>query len=451
LENHFKEYSEILKQYKNIIFYGDSGSGKTFNTIKTIEHFINKKNPLLSLEKDNRLKYISFHKMFSYNEFIEKKEDGNFKNGIFKELCVNASLDIIKNSIKFKVKNSISSNSKIWKIYLGYRKTEQRVYEQSKKNKEIVLGWLEHESLEGKSYNEIYSMLEIKRSNDNTRLVADVSSINSIVNEMKIGDFVFVYQEQNKISDIGIITSNYFHERGTSYPHKRKVVWLKEFKTNFDMSIYDNNANDLRSYYLLNSIDFSDLRDIMQIKDSNKNNFNPYFLIIDNIDKGDIFSIFGESLELLNKDKRDFSITLYQSGKNFSLPQNIYIIANSESNIKDISIKNKFAFIKSDFRVNKSIILKNKKEINVSQIFKIINNKIMDLNKKTLSYGFIQNIKDLDDLYNFWYYQLIPYLESLELDFEQISKVIGDKFVDITEKVVVYHNKNIFSELLLDI
>ncbi len=75
----------------------------------------------------------------------------------------------------------------------------------------------------------------------------------------------------------------------------------------------------------------------------------------------------------------------------------------------------------------------------------------MDLNKKTLSYGFIQNIKDLDDLYNFWYYQLIPYLESLELDFEQISKVIGDKFVDITEKVVVYHNKNIFSELLLDI
>lgn len=441
MESKFKEYSEILNQYKNIVFYGNSGSGKTYNTFKTIEHLINKKNAFKLLEKENRVKYISFHKMFSYYDFIERKENGILKNGIFKDLCVSASLDIIKASIKTKAKNSLNDNSKIWKIYLGYRKTEKRVYEQAKKDKEIVIGWLEYENLDGKSYNEIYSMMELKRGNDEPRLSADVSSINAIVNEMKTGDFVLVFQDQNKISDIGVITGDYFHEYGTPYPHKRKVTWIKEFKNYIDISTY-NNPIDLRSAYILNNLDFSDLREIMQLTHSHKE-INPYFLIIDNIDKGDIFSIFGESYELINHDKRDYSITLHQSSKKFSIPENIYIIGNSRENNQDLSLKQKFAFIKADFKNKKVINIKGKKDLNISNIIDKINSNLERLKFDTLSYGFIENIKDIEDFYIFWNYQLIPYIESLNLSIKEIKNILGESFIDKAGKII-HFNKSDF-------
>lgn len=443
MEKDYQHYSEVLKHYKNIIFYGASGSGKTHDSIKTIEKLINKKNTFQYLEKENRIKNISFHKMFSYYDFMEKKEDGSFKNGIFKDLCVNASLDIIKSSIKTKSKSNLNDNSKIWKIYLGYRKTEKRVYEQAIKDKEIVLGWLEYENLDGKSYNEIYSMLEIKRGNDEPRLSADVASINAIVNEMKIGDFVLVFQDQNKISDIGVITSNYFHDYGTPYPHKRKVSWIKEFKSRLDISAY-NNLTDLRSAYVLNNIDFSDLREIMQIS-PNLNDINPYFLIIENIDKGDIFSIFGESYELINK--RDKSIILHQSDKKFSIPENVYIIGNASKLINDLSLNNKFAFIRSEYKANKIINLKGQ-TINITNILDKINEKLYKLDFETISYGFIENIRDINDFYNFWYYQLIPYIESLNLESNDLLDIIGESFIESKNDKIIFFNKNDFFEIM---
>ncbi len=416
--NSFKKYAQALRQFQNIIFYGDSGSGKTFNTIKTVENFESKKVKISQLELEDRIKYISFHQLFSYSYFIERKEDGIIKNGILKSMSVNASLDLIKNSVQKKAKSILSINSRIWKISLGYRKTEERVYNQAKKDNEIVLGWLENESLEGKSYNEIYSMLESKRGNDSLRLNADVSSINGIVNDMKIGDFVLIYQDNTHISDIGIISSDYFHDYGTSYPHKRKVIWLKEFKNNFDISKYDKQTqNEIKQLYELKQIDFSDLKDIMQLQHSKENNPKPYFLIIENIDKGDMFSIFGESFSILDKDKRDNQfINLYISDKNFSLPSNLYIIGTSEDIINNLDIQKRFAFIETEtYKFSKKIKLKNGESLDLSDYLDKINVILKTNNKKTLSYSFIENISNIDELNNFKDFKLSPYFKSLGL------------------------------------
>lgn len=443
MENNFKQYTNISKQYKNIIFYGSSGSGKTYNAVKTIENFNDKKTSFSVLEKENRVKLISFHKHFSYYDFIESKDNNLFKNGIFKELCVDASLDIIKNSIKGKIKNNISVNSKIWKVYLGYRKTEERIYLQAKKDKEIVLGWLENESLEGKSYNEIYSMMEARRGNDEPRLSADVASIHAVVNEMKIGDFVVVYQNNTTISDIGVINSDYFHDYGTPYPHKRKINWIKEFKNNLDISEYDNkNFNDLRTFYPLQTVDFSDLREIMNLENINES-AKPYFLIIDNIDKADIFSIFGEAFSLLNKNENQ-KIILHQSGKKFSIPQNIFIIGTAQAIIKDIQVQKRFAFIKSNFISSKKININNK-SLDLSVILLKINSKLADNSKQPLSYGFLEDISNLEEFYNFWYYQLIPYLISQDLSLNDISELIGKEFI---QDDIIYHSKHEFLDLI---
>ncbi len=70
-------------------------------------------------------------------------------------------------------------------------------------------------------------------------------------------------------------------------------------------------------------------------KDARKNQDQTYVLIIDEINRGDIPRIFGELITLLEADKRwsknnqeDYiSLTLPASQENFTVPENVNIIA----------------------------------------------------------------------------------------------------------------------------
>jgi hypothetical protein len=51
-----------------------------------------------------------------------------------------------------------------------------------------------------------------------------------------------------------------------------------------------------------------------------------FFLLVDEINRGDIPRIFGELLTLLEKDKRGLRVTLPLSGDPFAVPKNVHII-----------------------------------------------------------------------------------------------------------------------------
>ena len=51
-----------------------------------------------------------------------------------------------------------------------------------------------------------------------------------------------------------------------------------------------------------------------------------YYLVIDEINRGDIPRIFGELLTLLEADKRGTAATLPLSGERFLVPPNVYVI-----------------------------------------------------------------------------------------------------------------------------
>ena len=53
---------------------------------------------------------------------------------------------------------------------------------------------------------------------------------------------------------------------------------------------------------------------------------NDYFFIIDEINRGNISKIFGELLMLIEANYRDEEIILSYNGKNFAVPNNLYII-----------------------------------------------------------------------------------------------------------------------------
>jgi 5-methylcytosine-specific restriction protein B len=75
-----------------------------------------------------------------------------------------------------------------------------------------------------------------------------------------------------------------------------------------------------------------------------------YFLIIDEINRGDVPRIFGELLMALEKDKRGQPVTLPVSGGKLVVPDNLYVIGTMNTvdrsiALLDAALRRRFAFV----------------------------------------------------------------------------------------------------------
>lgn len=177
-----------------------------------------------------------------------------------------------------------------------------------------------------------------------------------------------------------------------------------------------------------------------------------YFLIIDEINRGNISKIFGELFMLIENDKRkeEYALELIYTNEQFSVPKNLYIIglmntADRSLAMLDYALRRRFIFIDIEPAFNKPQF---KNDLENKNIDKDLINKIIEKftklnetikNDKTLGKGYTighsyfcnrknLNKEDYEDIIN---YEIAPTLREYWFDNEDKAEKEIEELLNI--------------------
>jgi 5-methylcytosine-specific restriction protein B len=175
-----------------------------------------------------------------------------------------------------------------------------------------------------------------------------------------------------------------------------------------------------------------------------------FVLIIDEINRGNVSSIFGELITLIEDDKRidadeELRVVLPYSKELFGVPSNVHIIgtmntADRSVEALDTALRRRFTFTEMPPQselISTSISLKGVDgqpyEVNLKEMLDTINSRIERLIDKDhkIGHSYFINAQSEDDLKEAFRNKVIPLLEEYFFgDFGKIGLVLGDSFVE---------------------
>lgn len=357
---YYKELAELLRYKKNIIIEGAPGVGKTYELPRIITRLcfpelVNAPQSVLKakfkeLKDCHRVEYVTFHQSMDYEEFVEgirpnTDNDGNISYdvvpGVFKKICEAAKQPIVEDNTF-----QINSGAAVWKVSLAGTGANP-IRSECMKNGHIRIGW--------DKYGEDLS--NVPGSQYEGRIV-----LNAFYYKMQIGDIVFSCYSSRTIDAIGVVTGDAeWHDEYKDYKRVRKVEWLVKGINEDIYDINDQTAMVLATVYRLNNITLEKVLDLLSKHNINKpaeakKNTQPYVLVIDEINRGNVSKIFGELITLIEPDKRlgretEIEVKLPYSGQPFGVPDNLYIIgtmntADRSLDTLDYAMRRRFAFVK---------------------------------------------------------------------------------------------------------
>lgn len=444
----------------NQILFGPPGTGKTYHTInKALSIIENKPEDIINNEdreeltkrfkayiESERIVFTTFHQSMSYEDFVEgikpdTNEDGgvvyDVEEGIFKRLCEKAKV------IEVDTSGFDWSNRKFYKMSLG-GKREPHVHSWCLVENKVALGYGGDEDLLDISeidnwpeYREAFKRKLPEVYNDK-KYNAEVSFR---FLKMKKGDIVIASMGNHIIDAIGVVDGPYEFdpENESTFPHTRKVKWLSKnmkaspsrfFRKNISQqSVYEFYDKDV----ILES--FEELTNV-ELKGERKN----YVMIIDEINRGNVSSIFGELITLIEKDKRlgakeELEVVLPYSKDPFGVPSNLFIIgtmntADRSVEALDTALRRRFSFVEM---LPNASLLSTVANIDLKQLLLVLNERIEVLVDRdhTIGHAFFINAKSLKDIQEAFANKVIPLLQEYFYgDYKKIELVIGALFFE---------------------
>ncbi len=377
---------------KNIILYGSPGVGKTHNTNKLIRFIedgkgdreifeaikLNEKSDSVDISDiKERVKFVTFHQSFGYEDFIEgfrPNEEGNIElvDGVFKIIARQAqdNLDNVSKEKKFDFENFLNAFVNSVESSEKFELEQGLSIEVSKKSN----GDFQSFRLGGRVKHQSLTKDIIKRDFD-AYLQGNITHYQEIKP---------TYESQSP------------SHGNAPYYFKLYGVMKKFLDTNKEKFQAQN--TELKNYYL----------------------------VIDEINRGNISKIFGELITLIEEDKRDnLEVTLPYSKQPFKIPSNLYIIGTMNSTDKsialiDIALRRRFTFLK--MKPNDVLITFPK----AKDIFIALNKKITeDLGEDyQIGHSYFMKIKSDDDLGFVLEYKIIPLLEEYYYGDDRFDEIV---------------------------
>lgn len=183
-------------------------------------------------------------------------------------------------------------------------------------------------------------------------------------------------------------------------------------------------------------------------KDAATQPAQPFYLIIDEINRGDIPRIFGELLTVLEKDKRGKSILLPLTRTPFKVPPNVFVIgtmntADRSIALLDTALRRRFGFIElmPDYAVLGNATVE---DIPLGLWLKALNERIcanVGRDARNLQIGhsyLLEHERPIGDLATFakvLQEDILPLLEEYCYeDYAILEKILGSSLIDVQEQ-----------------
>lgn len=393
---------------KNIMLYGAPGVGKTYN----------------------------------YKKLVSLIEGGDFKENEIFDFIINNNDDEIEEG----------SVEKLYKTIKKEERIEFVTFHQSYSYEDFIEGFRPQESgnieLENGIFKKICDDAEINNlKSKNRKEILFIDALNFLLKD-KIEN-----QENMKIdlkrnnSYFNIYDYNgktiYFEKQNGDKSHSLSVKTLEKMYYEEENKIINGG---LSPYY--NPI----LEKLLKIKkshNSEKIERKNFYIVIDEINRGNISKIFGELITLIEEDKRDiYEVTLPYSKEKFKIPSNLYIIATMNSTDKsiatiDIALRRRFTFIKMTPNEN---LVEETSIKEAFELFKDLNDFISNKDKGNLGedyklgHSYFMNIKDKSSLNFVKNYKLKPLLEEYfygdEDNYNKVVKILEKNNEELEDKNV---------------
>ncbi|QDC44580.1 AAA family ATPase [Methylophilus medardicus] len=488
----------IRKMPLNQILYGPPGTGKTYETIslavkiaepEMYQTILNENKDLPSedlrrlfkerfdvLVADKRIAMTTFHQSFSYEDFIEgvradtsQDEALKFKveDGVFKQISEAASTKATSN-----ISNPIHlKGRRIWKMSLGNTlENEDYIYQECLENDYILLGYGDNLDFSGCHTKEEVVKVYVDSNVTLTNTDYAVTSVFTFINSIKKNDLIIISDGNHKFRAIAEVVGDYEYLENADrnyFQQMRKVKWLQTYEPSKPKEqLFDKSLSQMTLYELgSKTINLDKLHALLEPHREDLPP-EPYVLIIDEINRGNISRIFGELITLLEDSKRKgrtdaLEVVLPYSKKPFSVPENLYVIGTMNTADKslaqlDLALRRRFDFIEMNPQPD---LLKGIKVhgVDIGQLLEIINERIEVLldPEHQIGHSYFMGLREKladnereDQLAEIFKNKILPLLKEYFFDdWEKISLVLNDHSKQKDHRFLSVGGKRSVSEL----
>ncbi|MEQ9440581.1 MAG: AAA family ATPase [Cyclobacteriaceae bacterium] len=484
----------------NTIFYGPPGTGKTYLTsrraVQLIEHLSDKalseqyptesrvelKAQFNRYQQQGRIALLTFHPSFAYEDFVEgikpfKNERNELyydvEDGIFKQLCFNAAYALyhaqqqraLDNTTQPTATNKPQQMRPFDALYFEFIDYLKRMMREG--SEEVTF-----ETRQGKAV-----LLADINQNNTLSFHSAKSSKTYAVTKQSLAKLYKAFPSSEAITHLSEDIGRIVGRSNTS------VMWaafhrLKAFETT-RYQTYNYLLNNRRlSGKAVSAVQYAQMKraiqqlDFRSLTPADYEKAGNYVLIIDEINRGNPASIFGELISLIEEDKRAgkseaLQTVLPYTREPFNVPPNLYIIgtmntADRSVDVLDMALKRRFAFqsvppdpsllqpaVKLSVALNEPVsktahaqaaepnLTYAAQKIHLDKLCAAINERLLWLKGEDyqIGHGYLMPVLASSDplaaLRNALYRSIIPLLEDYFMDdWEKRIMVLGPGFVE---------------------